>query len=54
MKIITLAVLALLNVAPISNVTEQVKPQYVSSLSEVISLTAASRGIQGKSVHPVK
>ncbi|WP_171381323.1 hypothetical protein [Vibrio europaeus] len=54
MKIITLTVLTLFNVTPVSNVTEQVKPQYVPSLSEVISLTAASRGIQGKSVHPVK
>ncbi|MDC5842096.1 hypothetical protein OPW33_22475 [Vibrio europaeus] len=47
MKIITLAVLTLFNVTPVSNVTEQVKPQYVSSLSEVISFTTATRGIQG-------
>ncbi|MCG9580513.1 hypothetical protein L1D13_17720 [Vibrio tubiashii] len=47
MKIITLAVLTLFNVAPISNVTEQVKPQDVSSLFEVITFTTATRGIQG-------
>ncbi|MDC5820476.1 hypothetical protein OPW19_11650 [Vibrio europaeus] len=54
MKIITLAVLALFNVTPVSNMTEQVKPHDVSSLSELITATTAPRGIQGKSVHVTK
>lgn len=47
MKIITLAVLALFNAAPTSNVVGQVVDQITSPFTEMVSLSSAPRGIQG-------
>ncbi len=47
MKIITLAVLALFNATPTSNVVDQVEDQNTSPTTETVSLKSAPRGIQG-------
>ena len=47
MKIITLAVLALFNATPTSNVVDQVENQNTSPTTETVSLKSAPRGIQG-------